>query len=388
MGLPTTFWYLFAGAFVNRLGGFVIPFLALYLTGERGYSVADAGMAVACYGAGSLGAGPVGGWLADRVGRRPTMIGALTLSACAMVQLGLARHPLHIAFSTVVVGFVGDLYRPAMQAAVSDLVPTEHRTRAYGYIYWAVNLGFASAAVLAGLLVRTGFLTLFIADAATTLAFALIVLARVPETRPAEAEHHRSSGGPFTALGDGVLTAFLLIQLLVGVIFYQGNVALPLDMRAHGTPPEHYGFLVATNGVLIVLLQPLAVRWVPRWSRTTMLSLGALLTGVGFGLTGLGSGAAYYTFTIVIWTLGEIVLSPVAPAVVADLAPPAQRGRYQGAYQMSYGLASLAGPLVGSAVMGRLGAETLWAACFGGGVLAVALQLSLHSALTRRLRPR
>jgi MFS family permease len=385
-GLPDTFWYLFAGTFVNRLGGFVVPFLALYLTGERGYSLREVGLATALYGAGSLAAGPVGGWLADRFGRRPTMIGALLSSACAMVQLGLARHPVHLAAATVILGFVGELYRPAMQAAVSDLVPTEDRVRAYGYIYWAVNLGFAAAAALAGLLVKLGYLTLFLADAATTFCFALIVVFKVPETRPAAAEHRVSTGGPFTALGDQVLVGFLLIQLIVGTIFYQSNVALPVDMREHGTPASQYGLLLTINGVLIVLLQPLAVRFVPRQSRTLMLSLGALLVGSGFGMTGLGSGASFYALTIVVWTLGEIVLSPVASAVVADMAPPELRGRYQGAFQMCYGLSSLAGPLIGSAVMSHWDAGSLWLGCFAGGLLAVALQLALHPALMRRLR--
>jgi len=385
-GLPTTFWYLWAGTLVNRLGGFVIPFLALYLTAERGYSVADAGLTVSLYGLGSVCSGPVGGWFADRVGRRPTMLAGLGLGGCAMLQLGLARAPLHIACSTAALGFFNDLYRPGMHAAVADLVPPAERVRAYGYIYWGVNLGFAAAAVLAGLLVRTGYLTLFVVDAATTFTFALIVLARVPETRPAHHATHPTPGGPLTAFGDRLFAAFLAIQTLIGVIFFQGNVALPLDMRAHGVVPEQYGLLVAVNGVLIVLLQPLAVRWAPRYARSSMLALGALLTGAGFGLTGLAGGAPFYAFTIVVWTLGEIVLSPVAPAVVADLAPPERRGRYQGAYHMVFGFSSFAGPALGSLLMGHLGARAVWLGCLAGGLLAATLQLALARPLERRLR--
>jgi ABC-type dipeptide/oligopeptide/nickel transport system permease subunit len=76
-GLPRTYWILWTGALINRLGGFVMPLLALYLTGERGLSVEQAGLVVSLYGAGALLSGPVGGALADRWGRRSTLVLAL-----------------------------------------------------------------------------------------------------------------------------------------------------------------------------------------------------------------------------------------------------------------------------------------------------------------------
>jgi MFS family permease len=374
-GLPATFWYIFTGALVNRLGGFVVPFLAIYLTKERHYTVAEAGYVVSLYGAGSFASGPVGGWLADRFGRRPTLAFALVASACAMLQLGFARNPWHVAFSTMLLGFIGDLYRPAMQAAVADLVPQADRPRAYGYIYWAVNVGFAISAVLAGLLARRGYWILFAGDAVTTFLFALIVLARVPETRPGDAHTQHLEGGFFAPWSDGILVSFLAIQLIVAIIFYQGNVALPIDMRAHGVDEAGYGMLVALNGVMIVVIQPFAVAWVPKQPRNLMLALGALLTGTGFGLTGLVGAPFGYAMSIVVWTLGEIVLSPISSALVADLAPPHLRGRYQGAFWTIIGLSSLFGPTL-----------ALWWGCFAGGIVAALLQLGLAPRLNARLR--
>src|SRR5438105_5507344 len=96
-GLPRTYWVLWTGALINRLGGFVMPLLALYLTGERGIAVEQVGFVIALYGGGSLAAGPVGGFLCDRFGRRRTMIFALISGAVAMLHLGAARAPPHIA---------------------------------------------------------------------------------------------------------------------------------------------------------------------------------------------------------------------------------------------------------------------------------------------------
>src|SRR3954462_4172499 len=121
-GLPRAFWILCGGALINRLGGFVVPFLAIYLTTVRQVGVEAAGFTVAL-GMGSFASSPLGGVLADRIGHRRTMLVALLSGAAAMAHLGLARAPAHIAFAAFILGLAGDLYRPAVSAAIADVVP-------------------------------------------------------------------------------------------------------------------------------------------------------------------------------------------------------------------------------------------------------------------------
>lgn len=140
-GMPRTFWVLWCGMLVNRAGSFVVPFLAIYLTQARGLSAAQAGIVAALYGAGPAVASPLGGYLADHAGRRTTLIGALTLGGIGMIALGFARDIAVIAPACFLVAMVGEAYRPAMQAAVADLVSPADRGRAFGLIYWVINLG-------------------------------------------------------------------------------------------------------------------------------------------------------------------------------------------------------------------------------------------------------
>ncbi|HEX2568154.1 MAG TPA: MFS transporter [Polyangia bacterium] len=398
LGLPFVYWVLWTGALINRLGGFVYTFLALYLTQERGFSVEQAGGVVSLYGLGSIVASAMGGVMADRLGRRPTLLLASVFGAAAMLQLGLARAPWHIAVATFLLGLLTDAYRPALQASVADVAAPEDRIRAYGYLYWAANLGFTGAAVIGGLLAKAHFALLFAGDAATTLLFGLLVFLRVPETRPdsagpaasasERAEPSRPPAPPASLdapYRDPILVAFLLAQLLVAVLFFQSAVTLPVDMRAHGRTEAQYGGLIAINGVLIVTLQPLVTRLVQRYPRAQVLALGAALTGVGFGLTGLGHSALFYAFTIVVWTLGEMALSPVAPAVVADLSPRELRGMYQGAFTMTWGIAAALAPVLGSMALGRGGSWILWGGCAALGLLAAGLHLLIAPARRRRL---
>jgi MFS family permease len=385
--LPRTFWFLFAGSLLNRLGGFVVSFLALYLTARRGYSDEAAGQVVSLWGLGAVLAGPIAGHLADRVGRRPTMLAACALGATCALALGFARAPSAIGACALGLGLFGEGYRPALQAAVPDVVPPLGRNRAYGFLFWAANIGFAGAALTGGLLFELDPLLLFIADAATTLGFGLLVFLAVPETRPARAAasvERRRSGSLAVPLADRPFLAFVASHFLVVFVFLQSAVALPLDLRARGVTPERFGALMALNGLLIVALQPFAARVADRVGRWRLLRLGALLTGAGFAMNALGSTTPLFGASIVVWTLGEIALSAPVLAVIADRAPADLRGTYQGVFQLAFGGASLLAPLVGSLALARLGRAALWGGCLGLCAVAATAYLVLEPRLAPR----
>jgi MFS family permease len=374
--LPRAFWCLLLATLVNRIGGFVVPFLALHLTNERHLAIGEVGVVLALYGLGSIAAGPAGGILADRVGRRFT-IGASTFSgAIAMLGLAQARTSTELIASAFVLGSFGEMYRPASSALVADLVPSPGRPRAYGLLYWAANVGFSIAVVLAGLLAGRSFELLFVADAATTIAFGAFVVAttKTPSVRGRASSPRLSLSAPYRSRA---FLVFCGLSMLVSVIYFQVQVTLPVDMRAHGISPRTYGMLLALNGVLVVLLQPLVSSLVSRLPRAIVLSVGSALVGLGFGMTGIARGSTtFYTIAICMWTLGEIATAPITPSVIADLSPADLRGSYQGAFHVATGSASFIGPMFGSFVYAAYGAVALWTACALAGV-GVALAFTM-----------
>ncbi|MBN2358441.1 MAG: MFS transporter [Deltaproteobacteria bacterium] len=385
-GLPRTFWILWVGTLVNRLGGFVVPFLSLYLTRGRGLSVDQAGLVVSLWGLGLIGAGPLGGAIADRFGRRAAIVLGLGASGSCAIALGLTQRIELIAGYTFAFALFGEMYRPGVQAAVADLVSPVDRPRAYGLLYWVINLGFTVAVVAAGLVVDRGYSLLFFLDGATSLVYAAIVLALVPETRPRQG---REKGSLIAGLGaplrDRVFVLLLAIIFALMMVFWQHQVALPIDITRHGISPAGYGRLMAINGALIVLLQPIISGWLARFDRAHALASACLLFGVGFGLNALATTAPVFGFSIAIWTLGEIAHFPVASALVSDLAPVAMRGRYQGWYGMTGGLAAAIAPALGGYALQHAGRETVWGGCLAIGLVAAAFQLALGRGLRVRL---
>jgi len=122
--LPRPVWLLLAGSFVNRFGSFVLPFLALYLT-HRGYSVAQAGLALSAYGVGSASAAAAGGVLADHVGRRGTIALSMYSSSVVMLALSQAGSLAEIVPLTALAGvalIVGPAAGTLIYAASPDLL--------------------------------------------------------------------------------------------------------------------------------------------------------------------------------------------------------------------------------------------------------------------------
>lgn len=387
--LPAAFWVLWAGSLVNRLGTVVLPFLTLYLTVHRGLPPATAALTAGLYGVGGIAATLLGGALADRVGRRATLLASLVLGAIVVVLVPTAEPLPLLAAAVLGVGLTGELFRPAVAAAVADLVPAIHRPRAYSLLYWAANLGISIAAVLGGLLAARSYVALFVVDALTMLAFAAIVAWRLPETRPADAE----SGAVAAlrprrlraALADRTLVAFSLLSLPVAALFWQTFTILPLSMAAAGLSATSFGLALSLNGVVIVLVSlPLAAS-VARLPRLPMLAAAILVIGVGMSLHGPAASTAAYAAAIVLWTLGEIVFFALAPSLVADLAPARLRGTYQGVFHAAWGAGAFLGPALGGAAFERWGDHIAWALGLAAAAAAALGMLALRPAAARAI---
>jgi MFS family permease len=330
-GLPRPFWVLWWGTLINRLGTMVEPFLAIYLTRTRHMSLASTGVVLTMWGVGSLASQPLAGVLADRIGRRATLTGGMLLSAAAMVALAYARSLSAMVPVVAVLGLTIDAYRPAASALVADVVAPEERTRAFGLLFWAVNLGFSAAVVTGGWLAAHGATWLFWVDAITSVIFGLLVWYAIDETRVHAGEHAES--GMLVVLRDRLMLGFVAVTLMYATVYLQVLVGLPLAMKLSGRSPTQYGLAVALNGILIVLVQPLVSSRLRRHDHSLVLACGMAIVGAGFGLTALASSTLAYALTVAVWTSGEIVTATVGVAIVAD--PVHMRGRYNGLWGLA-----------------------------------------------------
>ncbi|MBC2904103.1 MDR family MFS transporter [Streptomyces cupreus] len=372
-GLPREFWWLWTSTLVNRLGGFVATFMALYLTLDRGYSASYAGLVAALHGLGGVISSLGGGVMTDRLGRRPTLLISQTATAVSVAALGFVHHPVAIAGVAFLVGMASNASRPAVQAMMADIVRPEDRVRAFSLNYWAINLGFAVSSMAAGFIAEYSYLAGFLIEAVMTLACAIVIFLKLPESRPRLTETvkaEETAVGLATVLRDGRFMGLVGLSFLISLVFQQGAIGLPVAMGDAGFTPADYGMAIAVNGVLIVVLQIPVTRFIEHRDPRRLLVISSLLAGYGFGLTAFAGSVGLFALTVCVWTLAEIVNAPTQTSLVVRLSPTHGRGRYQGMYTMSWAVASLVAPLMSGVVIDRYGAEWLWGLCAVIGTVA------------------
>ena len=359
-GLPPDFWILWSGILVNRIGAMAFPFLSFFLA-SKGFSGSVAALAVSCWGIGGLTATFFGGWSADRLGRKPTLLAGLLLSAMAMLAMPWGNSVLLIDLCAFMAGFAFDFQRPAVSATVADLVPASDRVRAFGLNYWAINIGASLAPLIGGALAAISFVCLFTCDAVSSLCYFMLIFWRLREPAQHLGSGHRPS--PFAGFSDRRLLLLFIRSCFLTAQFFQAYSTLPLVMRFHGMNAGDYSRAIIANGLTVVIFSIPLSRILQRWSTARALAFAAVCVGVGFFLTQFAHTVLQYAATVFIWTLGEIGVASTTPALISRISPAGQRGVYQGTYSMSWSLGILAGPAIGGWVLQTFGAHVLWSAC-------------------------
>ena len=378
--LPARVWIISLGILVNRVGNFLPVFIVLYLTG-RGYSAGAAGFVLGVSGLGNVLGNGVGGYLADRLGRRWTIVlSAVTTAGFTAIVPYVESFPIIVAVVGVI-GVTSQIYRPAAAAVLVDSVATNRqRLAAFGVFRFAMNVGAALGGVIGGVLATTSYVELFLGNAVACLLFGVVVAVLLRDTSPSRSEPEDADTqvdravGYRQALADRLLVRFLLMTLVGEFVYIQTTVGLPLHVRDVGLTARDFGLLIGLNGLVVLLLELPTTGVVSRYRPEYVLAIGNLLIGAGLALTGFMTDMVLLSATVLIWTLGEMMSSSVANAYLGSLSPPQMVGRYQGLYFIAYTIGTGAGPLIGGAVY-AIGPWALWALVGAAGLLAAQLSL-------------
>jgi MFS family permease len=374
-GLPRDVWILSVATLINRAGMMVLPFLVLYLTRELGFSAARAGATLSVYGFGSLVSAPLSGRLTDRIGPLPVMRASLALTAVLLfIYPYVESFPLLVAV-TFIWAVAADSFRPASMVLIADVVEPERLKSAYALYRLAINVGMSIGPAAAGFIAANAIGWIFIADAVTSLAAAIVlVVTAFNVVHTPSKEEYSSSPFKLLVLDDRRMTLFLGASMLFGIMFYQIDGPLPLFLvQDLHQSPAFYGLLFSLNTVLIVLMEVPLNAATSHWAHWRALALGAFLTALGSGMFGFASGAPFVIVAMVVWTFGEMMFFPQAAAFVAEIAPQHRRGQYMGAYALAFGLGFVIAPWAGTASYARFGGKALWIGVFFVGLVSTLI---------------
>ncbi|MGN6300575.1 MAG: MFS transporter [Angustibacter sp.] len=386
--LPSDVRILVAARAVNRLGAFSLPFLSLALVTELDADIRDVGRLLAAFGLATIASRLLGGWLCDRWSARATMVTGLAATAGAQLAVAAATTIGQATLAVVALGLAFEIYEPPSQALVADLTPAEQRPAAYGLLGAALAAAGMAAGLVAAAVAPWGLRWLFVADAASCVACAVVVATalsgRRAEARPtAAAVDDLAPDGP-TAWHDRRLLALLAAGTVFAAVYLQVSITLPLTLAERGLPPAAFGLLLTLSAATIALGQPLLRR--RAWSSRpfVVMALGYALLGAGLGAYGLATSLPRFAAATVVWSVGDLLLLGHAYSLVAAIAPARARGRYLSAYGLSWGVAAVVAPVAGTQLLSRLGAAGFWATVAVTALTLALVQPALHRVVTRR----
>ncbi|TDD53752.1 MFS transporter [Kribbella antibiotica] len=370
---------LLVGVFVNKLGWFLQVFLVLFLTTSKGFSPVQAGTALGVYGAGSVIGLIIGGSLTDRVGPRAAVM--ISMFGMAGFVLAIAYVPSYAAIIVVIAlaGAVGQFYRPASAALLTELTPQNRQVMTFAIYRLAMNLGTTAAPLIGAALVAVSWNLLFIGEALAALAYAAVAIVALPGRKKATPAEDGTPAAPepkgsyLAVLRDHKYVLFLLCMFINAAIYMQYLAVLPLHMKADGFSTWWYGAMVALNGFIVITCELLVTKVVQHKPARQVAVLGFVLLGGGLAFYALPGGLAIFVIGTLLWTLAEIIGGPTMFAYPGMAAPKPLLGRYVGGAHAMFGLGSALGPFLGVFVWNSVGAQVwLWCGVLGAVGLVLA----------------
>jgi MFS family permease len=369
---PSQYWLLFWGVLLVSSGGSMVwPFMTIYVRQQLSLPMTTVALLFTVHSIASLVGLAAAGPAADRFGRKPVMLISLAGQAGAMLGMSAAATLPAWGLVMAVMGAFNPVYRVGADSMVADLLPAEERAGGYALLRVISNLGVAIGPAIGGFITSVSYDIAFFAAAGASLAYAGLLLVRAHETMPrAEGARAQVSRSYAPVLRDTPFVEFIAVLTLAGMAYVILMVLLPVYAKENfGVVERQYGFIVATNAVMVVLFQFSVTRWTSRRPALPVLALGALCYAIGVGSVALGTGFGGFWLSMVILTLGELIMVPTASTLTADLAPPEMRGRYMGLYTLAWTTGLGLGPVLGGTLNDRLAPVAIW---YGGGLLALA----------------
>ncbi len=391
---PKNFKILALATFIDRLGGTMLqPFYSLYIAQKFSVNMTTIGLLFGIWSISGVVGNMLGGALTDKIGRKTMLVAGLVLSATSAILMGLVNDLIAFGLISTVVGMLSDIAGPARGAMTTDMLPIEKRAEGFGIIRVVGNLAWIIGPAVGGLLITRSYLLVFICDAIASIITALIVMWKIPETKPQpthESENEtllQTIKGYKQVASDKLFLLYVIISMLL--IFVYGQMYSTLSVylnQQHDIPAKGYGWLMSMNAIMVVLFQFSVTRITSKKPPMQMMALAALFYGIGFSMIGLVDRYWLFMVAMGIITVGEMIHIPTSSGLIANLAPIDKRGRYDAFAGLSWGVPSIFSTFLAGLVMDNLDANLVWALAGGICVITLCAYLFLDKPIQKRLQ--
>lgn len=367
-GLAREVWLLTTVMFINRMGAMVLPFVTIYMTKNLGFTLAETGIVMTCYGAGSVAGVFIGGKLTDKIGAWSVQVTSLFLTGIGFFILRSVTSLEGFCILYFTLAMVADTFRPANMVSMGLLSKPEDRTRSMSLLRLAINLGYGSGTAIGGFLALSiGYDGLFIVDGATCILAGIFFMLTIPQKRRTAEEKaldkakQKAGKSPYK---DKNFLLFSFMVFLTAVAFMQLFTTIPVYFNEAFLMDEgQVGLVMSVNCIVLAAIEMPIIHYLEKrkFSKLKMCAIGTfLIMAAHLPFLSPSGGMILVWLYIIIITFGELINFPFASAHALDVSDPANRGDYMGVYGMVWSGAFILAPTLGFNLAELFGWKVMW----------------------------
>lgn len=382
-GLSKESWMLALVMLINRAGSMVLPFLGVYMTDHLKFSIENTGIVLSFFGIGSVIGSWLGGFITDRIGEYRVQYLSLLLSVPLFCMIPLFKTEIGVATIILLQSIVSDSFRPANSVAITKYAKPENITRAFSLNRMAINLGFSIGPALGGILSAISYEFLFFSNAFTALVAGILyivffrkrnILAKLKARKVQEAIEIKKENSPYR---DGKFLVYCFFCMLFSICFFQLFSTLTIFYKdtAH-LSQQSIGYILGYSGFLVVLLEMGLVQVAEKYfSLAVTMLLGTFICGFAYAMLGFDHSIVTLVVSMSLLCVGEIWALPFMSTITALRSGKNNKGAYMGLNGISFSIAFIVTPTLGTFIAERFGFTMLW---IGTGVLATIIAIAFY----------
>lgn len=382
-GLSKESWMLALVMLINRAGSMVLPFLGVYMTNHLHFSIENTGIVLSFFGIGSVIGSWLGGFITDKIGEYKVQSFSLLLSVPLFCVIPVFKTEVGVAAIILIQSIVSDAFRPANSVAITKYAKPENITRAFSLNRMAVNLGFSIGPALGGILSAISYEFLFFANALTALSAGIVYIvffrkrnkiATLKAKKVKKIVEIKKDRSPYR---DGKFLLYCFFCMLFSICFFQLFSTLTIFYKdtAH-LSQQNIGYILGYSGFLVVLLEMGLVQVAEKYfSLAVTMFLGTFICGLSYAMLGFDHGMLTLVLSMSLLCVGEIWALPFMVTITALRSGKNNKGAYMGLNGISFSIAFIITPYLGTLIAEKLGFTTLW---MGTGILATAIAIAFY----------
>jgi len=347
--------------------GVLLALLPVYLAQYLQIGIKYVGFIIAIFSFAELICKTPGGWLADKIGRKPVLLTGIGLITLSFFLLTIIKKTVFLLPVVALSGAGMSVTWPMIVAIISETIEEEHRASSMGTLGMVCLLGKGIGPALGSLaILLTGIYqgAFYLNALLACLSFALIYFL-VEDTLSWQARKKKKDS-PFIALLR-LLAENKTLLVLNGLLLAQAlgfGILVPTitlyATKVLGVKAQVLGSFLLIPVLFMAALTYITGKLADKIGKTRPIKIGITILSISMLILPFSTNWVYLFSLIIIFGFGYALLMPSWTALVTEEAPDSQRGIVLGSVGTMQGLGFTIGPLLGTYIWESWG----WAAAF------------------------